>query len=137
MAARPNLKLEKALKCTKVVAAGQSVSRGRCVKRVTDDDQCQHSGAGEDGLGFALNDAAAGERVTVVMLGSGGEMTVKVGTGGATAGSFGVNVADGVTNVAALDGGSAAAINIVCKFTQTGVAGDEVGALLINAPAVT
>lgn len=136
MAARPDCDLSTAVIRPLVVAAGQSVSRGRVVKRITTEGQCQHAGAGEAGDAIALEDGAAGATVSCVLLAGGGVVPVKVGTGGATFGQQAVVVADGVTNSGTLGGGTVLK-NLVGTFTQSGVAGDEVGLIPLRSAAVS
>lgn len=136
MAARPDTSLHNATIVHKVVAAGQSVTAGRPVKLITDDDTCQHSGVGEAAFGIALQDAAAGVRVQIALCGGGGIVPVLVGTGGATRDLAAVVVANGVTNSATLGGGTVLR-NIVGYFTQSGVAGDLVGLVPLRSAAVS
>jgi|GEM_PF-5377022 len=109
---------------TFTVAAGQSATEGRPVSFASADEEVLTTAAGASCDGIALETKAAGERVQVLM--GDGLVKVKVGTGGATRGSYAVVVADGVTNSAALGGGTVVR-HIVGKFLQTGVAGDVVG----------
>jgi hypothetical protein len=136
MAARPDCELSHAEKRPKKVAAGQTVVRGRVVKLINADDECQHSGAGEAGDGVAIEGGTAGQIVTIVLLAGACVVPVKVGTGGATRGLAAVVVADGVTNSGTL-GGGAVLKNIVGHFTQSGVAGDEVGMVPLRSASVS
>lgn len=131
MAARPSCRLSKANLTTKVVVTA-AVEAYRAVSLSTSDSQCAYTAAGGAAYGFTQSAAAVGVAVTVAVTGCGETTRAKVGTGGATRGSWAVVVdADGrVTNAAALGGGTVAR-NVVGKFEETGVAGDEVGLILI------
>lgn len=111
---------------TYTVAAGQAATEGRLVKLAAADEEVQLAGAGEAGIGIALETKAAGERVQVLVSEGDTVVKVKVGTGGATRGLWAVAVADGLTNSGTL-GGGAVLKNIIGQFMQTGVAGDVVG----------
>jgi hypothetical protein len=136
MAARPDCDLRTAVIRPKKVTAAQTVTRGRVVKFLAADDECQHSGAGEAGDGVALEDGTAGQIIPICYLAGGAVVIVKVGTGGATRGQQAVVVADGVTNSGTL-GGGAVLKNIVGEFTQSGVAGDEVGMVPLRSASVS
>lgn len=109
-----------------VIPATKVVTRGFRVKFSGADNQVENCGAGEDGFAVALQSGVAGETVPCALEGH-QVIPVKVGTGGATRGSFARCVADGMTDVALVDGTTVR--NIPGKFLQTGVAGDEVGLL--------
>lgn len=136
MAARPDQNLQRATIVYKTVAAGQSVVAGRPVKLVTDDDTCQHSGAGEAAFGIAIEAGAAAAKVGIVLCGGGGIVPVLVGTGGATRDQAVIVVADGVTNSGTLGAGTVLK-NIIGYFTQTGVAGDFVGMVPLRSASVS
>lgn len=128
MAARPACRLSKANITAKAVVT-TAVEQYRVVSLNTSDSQCVHTAAGAAGYGVALEAGAVGAVIPVAVLGCGETVRIKVGTGGATRGSWAVVVADGVTNAGTLGGGSVAK-NIVGKFEETGVAGDVVGMIL-------
>jgi len=131
MAARPACRLSKANITAKAVVTAP-VERYRAVSLSTSDSQVAYTAAGGAAYGFTLEAGAVGAVIPVVVTGCGETTRVKVGTGGATRGSWAVVVgaAGEVTNAAALGGGTVAR-NIVGKFEETGVAGDEVGLVLI------
>lgn len=118
---------------TFTVAAGQAATEGRPLSFAASDEEVQTTAAAAAvTCGIALETKAAGERVQVLV--GEGVVKVKVGTGGATRGLYGVVVADGVTNSGTLGGGTTLK-NIVGRFLQTGVAGDVVG--LVFRPFAT
>lgn len=128
MAVRAQLDLAPNAAKTKsyTVAAGQSAVEGRAMSFAAADEECQLTAAGGAPFGMFLETKAAGEKVQV-LIGRGDAITkVKVGTGGATRGQYGVVVADGMTNAPTLGGGTVLR-NIAGVFTQSGVAGDVVG----------
>lgn len=111
---------------TYTVVAGGSAVEGRPVSLNTSDQEVTLTAAGAACFGIALETKAAGERVQVLVSEGDTIVKVKVGTGGATRGAHAVVVADGLTNAAALGGGTTA-VNVIGTFTETGVAGDVVG----------
>jgi len=111
------------VKTLTVVAAGSTIE-GRPISFNTSDEECTLTAAAASCDGIALETAAAGARVQVLL--GDGIVKVKVGTGGATRGLYAVVVDDGLTNSGTLGGGTVLK-NIVGKFLQTGVAGDVVG----------
>jgi len=133
MATRADRNLLLSEQFIRTVEAAQTVAVGRIVKDGNADKECQHSGAGEAGIGIVtaiggnpqVTAGAAGDRVTVHPL-TGGIIPVKVGTGDATRGAFAKAVADGLTDATP----AAAEANLVFVagvFTQSGSAGDLVG----------
>jgi hypothetical protein len=66
--------------------------------------------------------ATAGDKVTAVKIGSPAEVLIKVGTGGATVGEYGVATTDGVTDGTV--GGGTTLLVPICEWQETGVAGD-------------
>lgn len=133
MALRAMRHLQNATIVSFKVATGQTVNKGRLVK--VGSGGIQHAGAGEAGIGVATGDGAAGEPVSVALFVT-TVVPVTVGTGGATAGKFAVNVADGFTDTATLGGGTVAK-NIVGLFLESGVKGDEVGLGLLTFTGVS
>lgn len=124
MATRADNILDKAvIRSFKVVTA--NAVRGRQCKFGAADDEATVCGAGEQGMGVFLTDAAIGESVSVATFTSGAVVPVVVGTGGATRGAYAVAVANGLTNQVL--GGGTVVRHIAGVFTQTGVAGDIVG----------
>lgn len=113
------------IKTYTVVAAGSTVE-GRPVSLSGSDQEVTLTAAGSPCHGIALETKAAGERVQVLISEGDTVVNVKVGTGGATRGSYAVVVADGLTNGPTLGGGTILR-NIIGSFTETGVAGDVVG----------
>lgn len=120
MATRPSQNLQVAFK--KKFQASGTVTEGFGVK-LSADTTVVNCGAGELGIGIALNSGSSGDSITVVM--GNGIATVKVGTGGATRGQFAVMAADGLTNQTL--GGGTVVKHVFGQFTETGVVGDEVG----------
>ncbi len=108
-----------------VVAAGSAVE-GRPVSFNTSDQEVTLTAAGAKCDGIALETKAAGERVQVLISEGDGIVKVKVGTGGATRGLYGVVVSDGLTNSGTLGGGTTL-VNVIGQFIETGVVGDVVG----------
>jgi len=131
MAARPACRLSKANITSKSVVTAD-VDQYRMVSLSTSDSQIAYTAAGGAAYGVTQEAGVVGKVITVAVLGCGETTRVKVGTGGATRGGWAVVVdADGrVANAPALGGGMVAR-NIVGKFEETGVAGDQVGLLLI------
>jgi len=136
MATRAHNKIQNALIQEFTVAAGQVATKGLSVKFASADDECQDCGAGEDGMGIALNSATAGEKVSVALDGH-AIVPVKVGSAGtATRGLFAITNATGFTNQAIADGTTIR--NLRGKFMQSGVAGDLVGLLIgVTTPKST
>jgi hypothetical protein len=135
MAARATVDLSRCLVKTFRVKAASSVTEGYAVK-IEDGLIVLNCAAGDAANGIALESGAAGDLVAIALCNAGGLVPVKVGTGGATAGLYGVAVANGVANAGALGGGTTL-VNIVCQFIENGVAGDVVGAIPLSIPAVT
>lgn len=135
MAARPNCILDLSIKRPFTVIT-TPVTRGRVVKFGASDTECLHSAAGEAGFGVALEDGIVGQLITVQYLAGNAVVPVIVGTGGATRGAYAVVVANGVTNAPTIGGGTVLR-NIVGWFTQTGVAGDEIGMVPMAMAAVS
>lgn len=138
MAVRPDRLLDKALIIELTVAAGQTVAVGRKVKQVTNEDTCQHAGAGEVPCGTviaiggntAVTPGAAGDRVMVALDGN-AVVPMKVGTGGTTFGVMQQAVSDGVTDVTPNGAPTTGVLVASCGLAmQTGVAGDVVGVLV-------
>jgi hypothetical protein len=127
MATRAHMKIDNACIQEFTVASGQAATKGYSVKFASADDECQNCGAGEDGIGIALNTAAAGQKVSVLLDGL-AVVPVVVGTGGATRGAYAVTVANGHTDQAIADGTTVRRLR--GKFMQSGVAGDLVGLLI-------
>ena len=110
---------------TFTVAAAQAATEGRAMSFAAADEEVQLTAAGAaPNAGIALETKVAGERVQVLV--GQGIVKVKVGTGGATRGLFGVVVADGLTNAPTLGGGTVLR-GCAGRFLQSGVAGDVVG----------
>lgn len=138
MSVRPDRILDRALTIRLTVAAGQTVAVGRPVKQVTNENTCQHAGAGEVACGAviaiggntAVTPGAAGDFVTVALFGN-AIVPMKVGTGGTTFGVMQQAVADGITDLTP-NGAPTTGVLIGCVglAMQTGVAGDEVGVLV-------
>jgi hypothetical protein len=127
MATKAKVKLNGACVDTFTVAAGQTVTDGFRVKFAAVDGECQNCGAGEDGFGYALASATAGQKVSIVLEGT-AVVKVKVGTGGATRGAYAIPVANGLADQAIADGTTPR--RLAGKFMQSGVAGDFVGMLI-------
>lgn len=127
MATKAKVKLNGACIDTFTVAAAQTVTEGFRVKFAAADGEVQNCGAGEDGIGYALASATAGQKVSVVLEGS-AVVKVKVGTGGATRGAYAIPVANGLADQAIADGTTPR--RLAGKFMQSGVAGDMVGLLI-------
>ncbi len=136
MATRAHNKIQNALIQEFTVASGQVVTQGLSVKFASADDECQDCGAGEDGIGIALESGVAGAKVSIVLDGH-AIVKVKVGAAGtATRGLFAITNATGFTNQAIADGTTIR--NLRGKFTQSGVAGDMVGLLIgVSTPKST
>jgi hypothetical protein len=129
MATRADQILEKVtIRSFKVVTA--PAVRGRQCKFGSADDEATVCGAGEQGMGIFLGDAAVGAYVDVATFTGGGVVPVVVGTGGATRGAYAVAVANGMTNQTL--GGGTVVRHVAGTFTQTGVAEELVG-LAISA----
>jgi hypothetical protein len=123
MATRADFDLSQSL--VKEKTSGGAIAEGRAVKFGTSDQEVLQCGAGEKASGIAISAVdATGKRLEVLTLG--GPVKVKVGTGGATRGTYAVCVADGLANIPSQATGSTAR-QVVGEFTQTGVAGDVVG----------
>jgi len=138
MATRPDQNLDNAMLVVRTVETAQTVAVGRVVKEGNADKEVQHTGAGEFGIGVVVAlgplAGAAGDKVTVALLGGGCIIAVKVGTGGATRGTLVQSVADGVTDVTP-NGAPTTGVLVAAHgyVTQTGVAGDLVG--MVPAPS--
>ena len=113
------------IKTYTVVAAGSAIE-GRPVSLNTSDQEVTLTAAAAACIGIALETKAAGERVQVLVSEGDTIVKVKVGTGGATRGLYGVVVSDGLTNSGTLGGGTVLK-NVIGIFMETGVAGDVVG----------
>lgn len=113
---------------TYTVASGQTVVANMPVRFSAADHEVQPALAGELICGIAQTAGAAGERIQVMLPGP--VVKVKVGTGGATRGAFarGAAANDGLTDQTM--GGGTTVRYSPGFFTQTGVAGDEVGLCL-------
>jgi len=135
MAVRPHETLENAITRTYTVVAGGSTTKGLPVKFDTSDGECTVCAAGDDGFGIALSTEVAGAKVEVALLAGACIIPVKVGTGGATRGLYGIAATDGIINRAL--GGGTTSRNILVKFLQTGVVGDFVGAMPANFSGVS
>lgn len=116
-----------------VIPATKVVTQGFRVKFSGADNQVENCGAGDDGFAIALQSGVAGDTVLCLLEGH-AVVPVKVGTGGATRGSFARCVADGMTDVVVADGVNPR--NIPGKFLQSGPVGDLVG-LLVAASTPT
>lgn len=133
-----------ALVLTGVVKAAASVTKGYPVKRDTATGTLENCTAGDVAHGIALESATAGNRFTYALANAGGVVPGKVGTGGATNGAYAVAVNDGLTDIAALGGGTTQ-LNIVGQFVIdegsgtafTGSAGDLVGVVPLSIPTFT
>jgi len=133
-----------ALVLTGVVKAAASVTKGYPVKRDTATGTLENCTAGDVAHGIALETATAGNRFTYALANAGGVVPGKVGTGGATNGSYAVAVNDGLADCAALGGGTTQ-LNIVGQFVIdegsgtafTGSAGDMVGVVPLSIPTFT
>jgi hypothetical protein len=121
---------------TYYVAAGQSITEGRAVSLGSADEEITPTAAGAAPWGIALESKNALEKCQVLVGAGDGLVKVKVGTGGATRGSYAVVVADGLTNAPVLGAGTVLR-NIVGQFAQTGVVGDVVGFRLNPFAAVS
>jgi hypothetical protein len=133
MATRADKQLENALIVTRTVETAQTVVVGRVVKDGNADHECQHTGAGENGFGVVVAlgklEGAAGDKVSIATLGGGIIVPVKVGTGGATRGSYAKSVSDGVTNATPAAAATGTSVYVHGIFMQSGVAADVVGML--------
>lgn len=122
------------------VASGQSVGQGIAVTanaagEITPSTNVTTNAthvawASEDGVW----PAAEGDLVSCVRIGSPCTVKVKVGTGDATYGALGKATSDGATDMTV--GGGTTAAYPVCRFMETGVAGDLVGGYLGVSPCV-
>lgn len=137
MTARPSCRVGYANITAKAVVAAPVLAK-RVVALNTSDSQVTYAAAGAAGYGVSMSDGIVGAVIDVAVLGCGATARVKVGTGGATRGSWAVVVgAEGrVTNAVALGGGNVAK-NIVGKFEESGVDGDEVGLILQDFTGVS
>ena len=138
MAVRPYRLLDHALIMDFVVASGQTVAIGRKVKQVTDENTCQHAGAGEVPMGTvisiggntAVTAGAAGDRVQVALDGN-AVVPMKIGTGGSTFGVMQQAVSDGITDVTPNGAPTTGVLVASCGLAmQTGVAADVIGVLV-------
>jgi len=113
------------------VAASQTVTAGLPVKYASADHQVQLSGNGDPICGIALETAtspASGKLATVqVQLLGHAVVPVTVGTGGATRGKFCILASDATGLTDQVMGGGTTVRNSPGYFTQSGVAGDQVG----------
>jgi hypothetical protein len=132
MAVRSDRDLKNITIVYRTVETGQTVAIGRVVKEGNADKECQHAGAADlDYFGVVVElgplAGAAGDKVGIALLAGSGIIPVKVGTGGATRGTFAKIVADGVASFTVNTAAAGTLRPVVGKFTQTGVAGDVVG----------
>ena len=135
MATKAKQKLAGACIDTFTVASGQIVTEGFRVKFASADGECQNCGAGEDGIGIAQTSATAGQKVSIVLEGL-AVVRVRVGTGGATRGSYAIPAANGFTDQAIADGVTPR--RLAGKFMQSGPVGDLVGLLIgVSTPMST
>lgn len=136
MATRPISELKNAIRKTYTVVSGQTVAVGQPVKFSATLDEVQEAGAGEVAFGIceaiggntAVTAGAAGDRITVVLLGH-AIIPMVVGTGGATQGVAQQAVSDGVTD-ATPDGTGTSLVAAVGLAMQTGVAVDQIGVMV-------
>lgn len=128
MATRAGMNLQGADIVTREVAATKSVTKGYVVKLSGADDKVENCEAGDSGFGVALETGAAGAKVQIALLCGAVRLKVVVGTGDATRDTFLTTVANGVTDVATLGGGTTA-VEVVLKALESGVAGDEIAAI--------
>lgn len=126
MATRAHMKIDEAVLHTFTAGAG-GITKGKRVKFGADDLTVLDCGAGEDGIGVALEAKSAGDPVVVVLEGC-AVVPVLVGTGGATRGGYAIPVANGFADQAIADGTTPR--RLAGKFLQSGVAGDMVGLLI-------
>jgi hypothetical protein len=134
MATRAHMKIDEAVIHTFTAGAG-GITRGRRVKFGADDLTVLDCGAGEDGIGIALEAAAVGAPVSVALEGC-AVVPVLVGTGGATRGAYAVPVANGFADQAIADGTTPR--RLAGKFMQSGPVGDLVGLLIgVSTPMST
>lgn len=129
MAVRPSKILDEATYKSLEVAPAKTVTKGYRVKHSGADNLIENCGAGELGIGEALDDGAAGDKVRVIL--DGAVVPVVVGTGGATRGALAKSVADGMTDATAVAAGTTL-MHSPGIFLESGVAGDQVG--LIKSP---
>jgi hypothetical protein len=133
MATRANYVSSNAEVITRTVVSGEVVTAGYPVQFSATADQVQiANGAGDNAIGIALTSGAAGEQVQIAISGI---APVKVGTGGATQGVYGIIATDGVIDRTL--GGGTTLRHILGKFLQTGVVGDMVGFQILPFASVS
>jgi hypothetical protein len=132
MATRPLEDLK--LACIKSYTVGTACTAGYAVK-LSADGTITNCGAGDSGMGVALETKATGLRAQIVLLAGACIIKVKVGTGDATRNTWAKMAADGFTDAAL--GGGTTTVEVLGMFLQSGVAGDEVGLLPAPHSAVT
>jgi hypothetical protein len=133
--ARAENKLEFMIEKRFLIPATKTVTKGFGVKYSGANNQVENCAAGDGAIGIALESGVAGDSVRVALLSGATVIPIKVGTGGATLGSYAITVADGFTNRAL--GGGTTAREIAGVFLDTGVAGDEIGLMVCKFVGVS
>lgn len=111
---------------------GTACTKGYAVK-LSGANQITNCGAGDDGIGVAMETVASAGKANILLHGPVKKVTV--GTGNATRGTYAKMAADGFTDLSLGGGTTSRACHGI--FLETGVAGDEVAMMMVKFSGVS